>query len=50
MLERLAQDFRHAARRLARDRGFTVATRPFAVRSPDRIVMWSDPQVVLREM
>ena len=65
LLERLAQDLRYAARRLGRDRGFTVAAtlilavgigactamfsivhavllRPFAVRSPERIVMlWS---------
>lgn len=64
-LERLAQDLRYAARRLGRDRGFTIAAtlilavgigactamfsivhavllRPFAVRSPERIVMlWS---------
>ena len=65
ILERLAQDLRYAARRLARDRGFTLAAtlilaigigactamfsivnavllRPFAVRSPERILMlWS---------
>ena len=62
ILERLAQDLRYAARRLAHDRGFTLAAtlilaigigactamfsivhavlvRPFAVRSPERIVM-----------
>jgi putative ABC transport system permease protein len=62
MLETLAQDLRYAARRLARDRGFTLAAtlilaigigactamfsivhavllRPFAVRSPERIMM-----------
>ena len=61
-METLAQDLRHAARRLARDRGFTLAAtlilavgigactamfsivhavllRPFAVQSPQRIVM-----------
>ena len=65
LLERLTRDLRYAARRLGRDRGFTIAAtlilavgigactamfsivhavllRPFAVRSPDRIVMlWS---------
>jgi putative ABC transport system permease protein len=65
ILEKLARDLRYAARRLARDRGFTVAAtlilavgigactamfsivhavllRPFAVRSPERILMlWS---------
>ncbi len=62
ILERLAQDLRYAARRLGRDRGFTIAAtlilavgigactamfsivhavllRPFAVRSPEQLVM-----------